>query len=100
MNIIKRVFDSKGTPLRAAIFVVLFIAEGRHPLRKRVQPGWKRTIINSIVSIPAFSLLRFLFLPAMIRLAKTSGNLRLGFNYQYEAPYFIKAAITFLCHLF
>ncbi len=35
MNVIKRVFDFKGAPLLTAVFVALFIAEGRLALRKR-----------------------------------------------------------------
>lgn len=96
MNIIRRVFDFKGTPILAAVFVILFVAEGRRPLRKRVQPGWTRVITNSIVSIPAFSLLRFLFLPVVIRLAVLSRKLKVGFNCQYEARQFIKGASAFL----
>ena len=81
MNIIRRVFDFKGTPILAAVFVILFVAEGRRPLRKRVQPGWTRVITNSIVSIPAFSLLRFLFLPVVVRFAVLNNKLKARFNY-------------------
>ena len=96
MNIIRRVFDFKGTPVLTAIFIILFVAEGRRPLRKRVQSRWKRVIINSVVSIPAFSLLRFLFLPVMIRLAKTSSKFKLGLNYRYKAQPLVKGAVAFL----
>jgi len=96
VNIIRRVFDFKGTPILAAVFVILFVAEGRRPLRKRVQPGWTRVITNSIVSIPAFSLLRFLFLPVVVRVAVLSSKLKAGFNYQYQARQFIKEASAFL----
>ncbi|MDQ2721200.1 MAG: sterol desaturase family protein [Bacteroidota bacterium] len=96
MKIIRRVFDHKGAPLVAAIFVVLFIAEGRRQLRKRQQPRWQRVIINSVVAVPAFTLLRFVFLPVMVKLAKKNKQLHWGFNYQYKAHSFIKGAAAFL----
>lgn len=96
MNLIKRVFDYKGAPVLVAGFVLLFIAEGRRQLRKRTQPRLKRAFINSIVSIPAFTLLRFLFLPVMIKLAVKSKQHNLGLNYQYQAHPFIKSAVVFL----
>lgn len=96
MNLIKKVFDYKGAPVLVAAFVVLFIAEGRRQLRKRNQPRWKRSVINALVSIPAFSLLRFLFLPVMIRLAAHSRRHQFGLNYHYKANAFVKGAISFL----
>lgn len=96
MKIIKRVFDFKGTPILAAVFAVLFIAEGKQQLRKRKQPRLKRVIINSLVSIPAFSLLRFILLPVMVRLVRKNRRLQWGMNYQYSAPPIIKGIVTFL----
>ncbi len=96
MNVIKRVFDFKGAPLLAAVFVALFIAEGRLQLRKRKEPRWKRIVINSIVAIPAFTLLRFLFLPVMVKLAIGNRHLKWGLNYHYQAHPFIKTAVAFL----
>lgn len=96
MGIIKRVFDFKGAPILASVFIALFIAEGRWQLRKRVQLRMKRAVINSIVAFPAFTLLRFLFLPTMIRLARKNEQLKFGLNYRYQAHPFIKNLITFL----
>lgn len=96
MKIIKRVFDFKGTPILASVFVVLFIAEGKRQLRKRKQPRLKRVIINSLVSVPAFSLLRFLLLPVMVKLAIKNRQLQWGMNYQYAAHPIIKGIIAFL----
>lgn len=69
MSLINRIFDKKAAPLLTAVFVVLFIAERRRRLRKPTQLLKKRAIINSIVAVPAFGLLRFVFLPAMVKLA-------------------------------
>ncbi len=96
MNVIKRVFDCKGAPLLTAVFVALFIAEGRRALRKRKQLRSERVVVNSIVAIPSFSLLRFVFLPIMVKLAMKNQQLQWGLNYRYDAPPFIKAAVAFL----
>ena len=96
MKLIRRVFDYKGTPILAAVFLVLFVAEGRSRLRKRKEPRFKRAVVNSIVSIPAFTLLRFLLLPVMIKLALKNREWKLGLSYQYSAPAFIKTVVTFL----
>lgn len=95
MNLIKRIFDFKGTPVLATIFIVLFIAESRRQLRKRKQPRLQRMVINSIVAIPAFTLLRFLFLPVMVRLAMKNHQLQWGLNYQYAAHPLIKGMVAF-----
>ena len=93
---IKRIFDQRGVPILAAAFLVLFVVEGKRRLRKRNQPRIKRAIINSIVSIPAFTLLRFVFLPLMVRLAVKNRQLQWGLNYQYTAHPVIKGLIGFL----
>ncbi len=95
MNLIKRIFDLKGAPVLVAAFLVLFIAEGRRPLRKRNLPRWKRVFINAIVSLPAFTLLRFLFLPAMVKLAMKNKKLQWGINYQYNGHPYIKGMVAF-----
>jgi len=96
MNIIKRVFDFRGTPILASVFAALFIAESKWQLRKRVQPRVKRIIINSIVSIPAFGLLRCLFLPVMVKLATKNEQNRFGLYYQYKAHPLFKYTVTIL----
>lgn len=96
MKIIKRVFDSKGAPVLVGVFIVLFILEGRRQLRKRTQPRIKRAITNNLVSLPAFTLLRFLFLPVMIWLAQKNKQLKLGLNYQYDAHPVVKFLVAFL----
>lgn len=96
MNIIRRVFDCRGAPVLVAAFAVLFIAEGRHRLRSRTQSRLKRVVVNTLVSIPAFTLLRFLFLPVMVKLAMKNRQLQWGLNYQYIANPFIKGLAAFL----
>jgi sterol desaturase/sphingolipid hydroxylase (fatty acid hydroxylase superfamily) len=83
-------------PVLVAGFVALFVMEGRRQLRKRKQPRLQRLVINSLVSVPAFSLLRFLFLPSMIRLARSSRQLKMGLNYQFDAPPLVKDVVSFL----
>lgn len=96
MGIIKRVFDFKGSPVLACVFMALFVAEGRRPLRKRVEKRSKRILINSIVALPAFTLLRFLFLPVMTWLANKNQKMGFGLNNQYKAHPIFKGFVAFL----
>ena len=96
MKLIHEVFDWKGIPILAALFVFLFLAENRFELRKRVQQKKKRTMINNLVSIPSFVLLRFLLLPVMVWLALQNESLHIGLNYLYKLPVWLEASIAFL----
>ena len=96
MKLIKQVFDYGGAPILALAFIGLFIAEGRSQLRKRKQERSKRIIINTIGSIPAFTLLRFLFLPIMVKLAMKNQHFKFGLNYRYNANPIVKAIVAFL----
>jgi sterol desaturase/sphingolipid hydroxylase (fatty acid hydroxylase superfamily) len=73
---------------------VLF--ETKFQLRKRVQNRWKRIFINFIVSLPAFALLRFLFIPAIVWVAVQNQRWHFGLNYLFVAPWWAKAAISFI----
>lgn len=93
---IKRIFDLRGAPLLLIAFGILLVAERKRQLRKRNQPQIKRGIINSMVAIPSFSLLRLVFIPAMVKLALHNRKMKMGLNYQYNAHPLIKGIITFL----
>jgi sterol desaturase/sphingolipid hydroxylase (fatty acid hydroxylase superfamily) len=93
---IKSIFDSYGTPVLLTIFMVLILLESRFQLRKRVQSRWKRMFINFIISIPAFALLRFIFIPAMIWLAIKNQTWQIGLTYLFDAPAMVKSIIVFL----
>ncbi|HXH99464.1 MAG TPA: sterol desaturase family protein [Sphingobacteriaceae bacterium] len=92
----RTIFDTWGMPVLAGIFIVLIFLESRYRLRKRVQNRWKRMIINFIVAIPAFTLLRILFIPAMVWLAHKNQSVHFGLNYLYEMPAWLEATIAFL----
>ena len=96
MKLIKQVFDYGGAPILALAFIGLFFAEGRSQLRKRKQERSKRIIINTIGSIPAFTLLRFLFLPIMVKLAMKNQHFKFGLNYRYNAHPIVKGIVAFL----
>lgn len=66
------------------------------PLRKRVQKRWKRIVINFIVSLPAFALLRIAFIPAIVWLATKNQSWNIGINYLFNASSAIKFVIAFL----
>ncbi len=93
---IHTIFDKIGFPILLFLFVALFILESKYQLRRRVQARFKRIVINFIVSIPAFTLLRFLFLPVMVWLAYKNGSLHFGLNYLYELPAWLEGLIAFL----
>ena len=96
MKIISRIFDRKGSPILIAGFVALYILEKRRQLRQRKEPVIERSIKNVITGIPAFALLRFLFLPAMVKIANKNKELQWGLNYRYNAPAFVKVGAAFL----
>ncbi len=96
MQLIREVFDFFGVPILILVFTLLFIVETKWKLRKRVQGRWRRIVINSLVSLPAFTLLRFLFLPLVIWLATQNGSWKFGLNYFYSLPLWVEGAIAFL----
>ncbi len=96
MHIIHRIFDWFGIPALVIIFWALSLIESKFELRKRVQNKWQRSVINSIVSIPSFILLRFMFLPAMIWLSIQNEKIYFGLNYLYELPPWTEALIGML----
>ena len=93
---IRTIFDTYGAIILVSFFSLLFIAESKFQLRKRVQNRWKRIFINFTVSIPSFALLRFLFIPFMVWLAYKNEDWNFGLNYLYNAPVWIKSVIAFL----
>ncbi|TKK70252.1 sterol desaturase family protein [Ilyomonas limi] len=96
MEKLRAIFDSIGTPVLMVVFATLFIIEGRRQLRKRVQSRWHRIFINFVVSLPAFTLLRLLLIPAMVWLAVQNEGWHFGLNYLYNLPAWAEAAIAFI----
>jgi len=96
MEIVRSVFNNIGTPVLMAVFLTLFIIEGRRQLRKRVQARWRRIFINFIVSLPAFTLLRLLLIPAMVWLAAQNEAWHFGLNYLYNLPSWMESIIAFV----
>ncbi len=96
MGIINRVFDKKGAPVLAGVFVTLFIAESVRRLRKLRQSRIDRIKINSAVAVPSFSLLRLLLLPVMVKLAFITRKNHWGINHQYPANPLFKTIVAFL----
>src|SRR4051812_13677531 len=96
MEKIRAIFDSFGTPVLMIVFLTLFIVEGRRQLRKRAQSRWHRIFINFIISLPAFTLLRLLLIPAMVWLAMQNERWHFGLNYLYDLPLWAEAIIAFI----
>lgn len=93
---IKTIFDTYGAAILIGLFVLLLLVESKFQLRKRVQGRWKRAVINFIVSLPAFALLRLLFIPAMVWLASKNQHWQFGLSYLYATSNLLKAAIVFV----
>jgi sterol desaturase/sphingolipid hydroxylase (fatty acid hydroxylase superfamily) len=96
MKLIANLYDRRVAPLVAVVFAILFVMEGRRQLRKRRQPRFKRILINTVVALPAFTLFRLLFLPAMVWLARQSRRTGFGLNHCYAAHPAVKRAVAFL----
>lgn len=96
MKLIHEIFDWKGIPILAGLFIFLFLIENKFELRKRVQQKKKRALINNLVSIPSFVLLRFFLLPVMVWLALQNETLHIGLNYLYRLPVWLEYFIAFL----
>jgi sterol desaturase/sphingolipid hydroxylase (fatty acid hydroxylase superfamily) len=95
-GLIRKRFDLVGTPILAGLANLLFILESKFRLRKRVQSRTKRIITNAVVSIPAFALLRFMFLPAMVFLAGKSRKHKLGVNAVLPGSSPVKEILAFI----
>ncbi len=93
---IRAIFDSYGTPILIAVFFAFLLLETKFQLRKRVQSRWKRMFINFVVSIPAFALLRLLFIPAVVWLAMENQTWHTGLTYLLDLPVAVAAIVAFL----
>ena len=95
-ELIHKIFDLVGVPLLVLVFIILFLFESKYQLRKRVGNRFNRIVTNTVVSIPAFALLRFLLLPALVWIAYRNQALQFGINYLYDLPVFLEYSIAFL----
>ena len=93
---IQIIFNKIGTPILALISLLLFMLETKFQLRKRIQKRFSRILINVFVSIPAFVLLRFAFLPIIVWLAFKNQDWHFGLNYFYSSPLWAMSIIAFL----
>lgn len=93
---IRSFFDVTGALILTGVFLLLFITESRFALRKRVQGRWKRLLINFLLSLPAFALLRFLLIPAMVWVAAKNQVWQFGIINLFEAPVLVKSIVAFI----
>ncbi|MBE7174353.1 MAG: sterol desaturase family protein [Williamsia sp.] len=93
---IKSIFDNTGTFILVGLFSLLFLLEMVSQLRRRTQPKIKRIVLNFILSLPAFALLRLLLIPAMVWLAGKNESWHAGLNYLYKAPAWVEGALAFI----
>lgn len=93
---INDIFDTHGAPILMVMFLILFLLEKKFQLRERVQNRWKRIVINFIVAIPSFALLRLVFIPAMVWLAVQNEQWQFGLNYILDFPQWLTVILSFL----
>ena len=93
---IHQVFDIYGFFILTSILIVLFILETIFKLRRRIQPRFERIVINTIIAIPAFALLRFMLIPAMVWLAAKNESWHSGLNYLYALPLWFENMVAFV----
>ena len=93
---IKTIFDQYGGPLLIGIFILLFLAETKFPLRKRVQGRIQRIVTNFILSLPSFALLRLIFIPVMVWVAIKNQHWQFGLNYLFILPGWSTSIFSFL----
>lgn len=96
MDIIRQIFDFKGGIVLFVLFIILFFFQRKWELRKATQPLVKRSIINFLVSIPSFTLLRFVFLPLMVGIAIRNETWQWGLLYLIDADQYVKLLIAFM----
>ena len=93
---IRSFFDVTGALILTGVFLLLFLIESRFALRKRVQGRWRRVLINFLLSLPAFALLRFLLIPAMVWVAANNQAWHFGIINLFEAPVVLKSILAFI----
>lgn len=86
-----------GLPILGLLILIYFMMETRWQLRHRKQNRWRRIVTNVVMAIPAFGLLRFAFIPAMVWLAVMNReHWHTGINYLYILPASVEGLIAFL----
>ena len=93
---IHQVFDIYGAIILTSVLVVLAVLETIFKLRRRFEPRFKRIVLNVILAVPAFILLRLMLIPAMVWLASKNESWHVGFNYLYNLPVWFKNIISFV----
>ena len=93
---IHHVFDIYGFIILTGFLVLLFVIETKYKLRIRVQSRIKRIVINTVLALPAFALLRFMLIPTLVWLAFKNESLHFGLNYLYIFPSWIENIIAFI----
>ena len=92
---IHTIFNKVGMPILVLINLLLFMLETKFQLRKRIQKRFSRIVINTLVSIPSFVLLKFAFLPIMAWIAYKNQDWQLGLNHFDSLPLWTKSIIAF-----
>lgn len=90
------ILDFVIIPILVFWVMLMTFLEYKFQLRRRVQSQFKRIIVNGFTSAISFGLVRFMFIPAMLWLAKLNENWHFGLNYLYNLPSWTESAIAFV----
>jgi sterol desaturase/sphingolipid hydroxylase (fatty acid hydroxylase superfamily) len=95
-SLIRKILDKRGMPILASLFVVLYVAETVAVLRVRTEKRSRRAVINSIVAVPGFLILRLLLVPAMVRIAVRNRTYGYGITNLFKNNIVLRTIVGFL----
>ena len=96
MALVHTIFDPIGITILTMLAVLLFILENQFPLRRRVQPRWRRLIVNVVFSLPSLALARLALIPALVWVATKNIHWDIGFVHWLPLPTWTAFAAGFL----
>lgn len=89
-------FDLYGTPLLIVCFGLLLLMERSRPLRNWTQPFYQRAVLNGIVALPAFVVLRLALIPAVVGVGAWAEVHGVGLLNWLAVPMALSAILGFL----
>ncbi len=96
-NLVQNRFDPVATFLLGGLILALLLLQWKVPLRRQLFTFRKRAKTNILVALPAFGLLRLVFIPVMVWLAVLNRDQwHFGLHYLYDLPNRAEGMIGFL----
>lgn len=83
-------------PILVFWMMMMSFLEYKFQLRRRVQTQFKRMLVNGSISVISFGLIRLMFIPVMLWIARLNENWHFGLNYLYDLPALLEGIIAFV----